>query len=67
MPRDESLARVLADARAVVRSEERVILFFLVLLSAAAAVVFLYYTLLIIDRLPEVVPMGSLPSGASLP
>jgi len=67
MPWDESLAQFLADARAVVRSEERVILFFLVLLSAAALVVFLYYTHLIIDRLPEVVPTGALLSSASLP
>ena len=48
--------RFLADASAVVRSDERLVLLFLLLLSVAALAVFLHYTVLILDGLPEVVP-----------
>ncbi|MDZ5810029.1 hypothetical protein U4E84_01495 [Halorubrum sp. AD140] len=54
-----SLARFLGDARAVVRSDERLILLFLLLLSVAALAVFLYYTDLILDGLPDVLPTAS--------
>ena len=50
------LRRFVIDARAVVRSDERVILFFLVLLSVVALVVFLHYTVSLLDGLPEVIP-----------
>jgi hypothetical protein len=56
MPRDRSLARFVADADAVVRSDERLILLFLLLLSVAALAVFLHYTTLLLDGLPDVIP-----------
>jgi len=51
-----SPSRFVADASAVVRSDERVILLFLVLLSVAALAVFLHYTVALLDGLPEVLP-----------
>ena len=56
MPTDRPLARFVADASAVVRSDERMILLFLLLLSVAALAVFLYYTTLLLDGLPDVIP-----------
>jgi len=46
----------MADASAVVRSDERVILLFLLLLSVVALVVFLHYTVALLDGLPDVIP-----------
>ena len=57
MRSDRSPARFVADASAVVRSDERMILFFLLLLSVVALAVFLYYTALILDGLPDVIPL----------
>lgn len=51
-----SPSRFVADASAVVRSDERVVLLFLVLLSIAALAVFLHYTVEILDGLPDVIP-----------
>jgi len=51
-----AVRRFVADASAVVRSDERLILLFLVLLSVAALVVFLHYTVSLLDALPEVLP-----------
>jgi hypothetical protein len=50
------LSRFVADAGAVVRSDERLVLLFLLLLSVAALAVFLHYTTLILDGLPDVIP-----------
>ena len=47
---------VVADTRAIVRSDERVLLVFLVLLSVVALAVFLHYTVSVLDGLPEVPP-----------
>lgn len=51
-----SPSRFVADASAVVRSDERVVLLLLVLLSIAALAVFLHYTVEILDGLPDVIP-----------
>ena len=51
-----SPSRFLADASAIVRSDERIVLLFLLLLATAALVVFLHYTVLILDGLPDVIP-----------
>ncbi|ELZ43505.1 hypothetical protein C471_00265 [Halorubrum saccharovorum DSM 1137] len=48
--------RFVADACAVVRSDERLILLFLVLLSVVALAVFLHYTVSLLDWLPDVLP-----------
>lgn len=50
------LWRFLVDARAVVRSDERLVLLFLLLLSVAALAVFLHYTALVLAGLPDVLP-----------
>lgn len=49
-------SRFIADARAIVRSDERMFLLFLLLLSVVALAVFLYYTTAVLDGLPEVIP-----------
>jgi len=59
MPIGGPLSEIAGDARAVVRSDERLILLFLLLLSVAALVVFLHYTTLILDGLPDVIPSES--------
>ena len=51
-----AVRRFVADASAVVRSDERLILLFLVLLSVAALAVFLYYTVSLLDALPDPIP-----------
>ena len=56
MQPQRALRRFVADATAVVRSDERVILLFLVLLSVVALAVFLHYTVSLLDGLPEVIP-----------
>ncbi|OYR50091.1 MULTISPECIES: hypothetical protein [unclassified Halorubrum] len=56
MPIGGSLSEIAGDARAVVRSDERLILLFLLLLSVVALAVFLHYTTLILDGLPDVIP-----------
>ena len=48
--------RFLADASAVVRSDERLVLLFLLLLSVAALAVFLHYTTLLLEGLPDPIP-----------
>ncbi|TKX74039.1 hypothetical protein EXE46_10950 [Halorubrum sp. GN11_10-6_MGM] len=48
--------RFLADAAAVVRSDERLILLFLLLLSVAVLAVFLHYTTLLLEGLPDPIP-----------
>ena len=50
--------RFLADAAAVVRSDERLVMLFLLLLSVAALAVFLHYTTLILEGLPDPIPGG---------
>ena len=49
--------RFLADTAAVVRSDERMILLFLLLLSVAALAVFLHYTTLLLEGLPDPLPL----------
>jgi len=56
MPTGGSLLKIAGDARAVVRSDERLGLLFLLLLSIAALAVFRYYTTLILDGLPDAIP-----------
>ncbi|AZQ14420.1 hypothetical protein [Halorubrum sp. PV6] len=51
-----SPSQFVADASAVVRSDERMILLFLVLLAIAATAVFVYYTVALLDALPQVPP-----------
>ena len=56
MPIGRALSEIFGDARAVVRSDERLVLLFLLLLSVAALTVFLHYTALILDGLPDAIP-----------
>ncbi|MFC7187224.1 hypothetical protein [Halorubrum yunnanense] len=56
MRTDRCPARFVVNARAVVRSDERLILLFLLLLSVAGLAVFLHYTTLILEGLPDVIP-----------
>ncbi|OYR69298.1 hypothetical protein DJ71_21160 [Halorubrum sp. E3] len=56
MQPQRALRRFVADASAVVRSDERMILLFLVLLSVVALAVFLHYTVSLLNGLPEVIP-----------
>ena len=49
--------RFLADTAAVVRSDERLVLLFLLLLSVAALAVFLHYTTLLLEGLPDPLPL----------
>ena len=49
--------RFLADTGAVVRSDERMVLLFLLLLSVAALAVFLHYTTLLLEGLPDPLPL----------
>ncbi|GAA0505752.1 hypothetical protein SAMN04488066_10177 [Halorubrum aquaticum] len=44
------------DARATIRTDDRVIVVLLVLLSAVVLVVLLYYTVFVLEGLPEVPP-----------
>lgn len=50
-------ARFLADTAAIVRSDERLVLLFLFLLSLLALATFLHYAALILDGLPDPIPV----------
>ncbi|MGQ3329327.1 hypothetical protein [Halorubrum sp. FL23] len=63
MQPQRALRRFVADASAVVRSDERMILLFLVLLSVVALAVFLHYTVSLLNGLPEVIPPEAPGSG----
>ncbi len=53
---DDTRRRLVGDARAIVRNDERVLLVFLVLLFVVALVVFLHFTVSVLDGLPAVPP-----------